>query len=319
MNVSFSQTTHTILMVRPDHFSFNAQTAQTNVFQQKPTDEQGTRKNALLEFEAMVAVLQSAGIVVEVLSSVTNALTPDAVFPNNWFSHHQDGGKTQLVVYPLLAVNRRAERQVQAVQAILSRYNQHPEIIDISNNEDAGRILEGTGSLVLDRKNHVAYAMQSERTHEELFLQWCEFFGYEPVFFHAYDEQHRPIYHTNVALSVGSDFAVVGLDAISEESERSFVVEKLIASGKRIINVSQQQLSSFCGNILQVRSTSGAPKIVLSETAYNAYKPAQLQDLQKSGELVVVSIPTIERVGGGSARCMMAEIFVDQHPKFESE
>lgn len=305
------QITNRIVMIRPDHFGFNPQTAESNDWQHIPEDEIVTRKRALKEFSTMVSTLQKNKIDVAVLSSRTDVVTPDAVFPNNWFSVHESAKQTsKIVLYPMLTPNRRAERQLGNLQAALKMIGiKDCEVIDMSGDEETGKILEGTGSLVLDRKNKIAYALESPRTIKTEFDTWCKEMGYTGVFFQAKNTvTNNPIYHTNVAMCIGDGFAVLCSDAITTTTEREMVKNSLREHGE-LIEISLEQLNQFAGNIIQLMSFKGEPKIVMSQNAFVAFTDSQKQILQKYGELVVVAIPTIELVGGGSARCMIAEVF----------
>ena len=302
-----TQLTNTVLMVSPDQFGFNPQTAETNVFQNKVNiEKRELQQKALNEFTNMVALLRSEEINVLVLPSNKDVITPDAVFPNNWFSSHQ-GGK--FVFYPMLAPNRRAERQPEALKKILSENGIHKmNIIDFSSEENYEKILEGTGSLVLDRKSKVAFAMESPRTTKIMFDEWCKKMRYHGFFFHTYDKKSLPIYHTNVVMSIGEGFAVACLESMKSRSEKKMLIEKLEENGRKLFSISLKQTYSFCGNILHLISTKGNKIIVLSKTAFEGFDAEQKIQLSKFGKLVIVEIPTIEKVGGGSARCMLAEI-----------
>ncbi len=301
------QLTDTVLMISPDQFGFNQETAASNAFQnQVDIGQKELQKKALAEFEQMIHLLKSKKINVLVLASRKDVTTPDAVFPNNWFSSHP--GK--LVLYPMLAKNRRAERQLEALTELLHKKGVDAlKIIDLIADENRGSILEGTGSLVLDRSSRTAYAMESPRTTKVEFDKWCQIMNYQGIFFHAYDENSLPIYHTNVVMSIGDDFAVIGLDAVKNRQEQKNLVDKLTENGRKLIPLSQKQIYSFCANILQLKVSETNKKIVMSQTAFTSFTSEQKRLLEKSGEIIAVEIPTIEKVGGGSARCMMAEIF----------
>lgn len=301
-----SQLTDTVVMVRPDTFGFNPQTAATNEFQHVPdVSAASVRDKAQREFHAMAAVLRSHQVAVLTLPSPSGVVTPDAVFPNNWCSFHT-GGK--LVVYPMLAPNRRQEQQPASLKILLGDHGVViKETIDLTIHEQEGKFLEGTGSLVLDRVNHVAYAVISPRTDASVVEAWAKKMGFTPVIFHAVD--HIPVYHTNVVMSVGEGFVVVCFDVIANEKERLMIREKLTSTAHEVIALSVDQFHVFCGNILHLKTTDGKRIIVLSQTAHDAFTEDQKMKLQKFGELVPVSIPTIEQVGGGSARCMLAEVF----------
>ncbi len=306
--MSSPQLTNTVVMVSPDQFGYNPETAETNVFQNKPQQAAtALRDAALAEFNGMVAALRARGVNVLVLPSRADAVTPDAVFPNNWFSHHAGG---RLALYPMLTPNRRAERQPQALASLLAAASiPAGEVLDLSAQEAGGQILEGTGSLVLDRAHKVAFAMASPRTTRAAFDAWCTEMGYEGVFFHAYDKDSLPIYHTNVMLSIGEGFAVCCMEAVKDEAERSLLESKLTAYGRQLIAVTLAQVYAFTANILHVKNMAGERLIVMSQTAYEAFTDAQKQQLAKYGELLPVKIDLIEQTGGGSARCMLAEVF----------
>lgn len=301
-----AQLTSTILMVRPDTFGFNPETAVTNHFQHtEAAPHELVAKQAIQEFEQMVATLKSHAINVVVIPSPEGKITPDAIFPNNWVSFHEQG---TMVVYPMLAPNRRLERQPNTVK--LASGGAVRNTVDLTHFEGEGQIVEGTGSLVLDRIHKIAYAALSPRTTKELVGQWCQMMGYEPVMFTSVGKDGTPIYHTNVVMGVGDGFAAICLESITDEKEKAMVAKKIIDSGLTRIDITLDQLYAFCGNVLEVVSTDGKKKIVMSQTAYDAFTPEQKKTLETFGELVPVSIPTIETIGGGSARCMMAEVFV---------
>ncbi len=304
----YSQLTDTVVMISPDQFGFNPQTAGTNVFQhQLSLSKKEVRDKAIKEFRNMVELLESEKIRVLVLGSRVGVITPDAVFPNNWFSHHQDG---RLVLYPMLAENRRRERQFLNLKNLLSDVKiNHIKEVDFSGDENKGLILEGTGSLVLDRENQMAFAMESPRTTKKEFDRWCLKMGFEGIFFHAQDSTDVPVYHTNVVMSIGREFAVICLESIKSQAEKLLIIKKLTVAGKKIIPISLKQMYKFCANILQLVSIGGSSKIIMSKTAYETLTSGQKTSLEKYGKLVIVDIPTIETIGGGSARCMLAEIF----------
>ncbi|MDO8503473.1 MAG: arginine deiminase-related protein [bacterium] len=311
-----SQTTDTAVMVSPDQFGFNSQTAATNIFQTRPEETglspQEVRDAALEEFNGMVKTLRDHGITILVLPSPSrkDVVTPDAVFPNNWFSHHQNHQGGLLIWYPMLAPNRRAERQVGALRNLLTTAGiGTPGTLNLTSEEDSGRFLEGTGSLVLDRVHKVAFAMESPRTSKDALDDWCRRMGFEPVFFHAYDKNTVPFYHTNIVITVGERFAVLCPESIKDEGERDMLLRKFKELDKELIPITLEQLYAFCGNILQMQSKSGERKIILSTNAMGKLTSDQIARLEQHGELVPVNIPTIEKIGGGSARCMLAEIF----------
>lgn len=300
--------TDTIIMVEPVHFGFNLQTAKTNPFQQSlEGSAESIQNRALAEFWAMVQTIKQHGITVLTLLSRKDEVTPDSVFPNNWFSHHQDG---KLIFYPMLTPNRRAERQTAELQKLLRAAGVPiTQVIDLSGDEGSNQILEGTGSLVLDRKNKLAFAMESPRTSPKEFEKWCELMEYKGVFFNAYDAKSFPIYHTNVMMNIGQHFAVVCLESIKNSAEQALVARTLELADKEILAITIDQMYHFCGNIIQVMSETGAPKIIMSQSAFEHFTPKQMDRLEAHGDVVPVAIPTIEQTGGGSARCMIAEVF----------
>ena len=302
-----SQLTDTFVMISPDTFGFNPQTAGSNVFQHESQESEiETRNKALAEFQHAVNVLKKNDLHILVLPSRTDAVTPDAVFPNNWFSLHAGGS---LVVYPMLAPNRRAERQVDALVQLLDQNAIKTKVIDFSEEEANGHILEGTGSIVLDRVHHIAYAMESVRTTKEMFEIWRLKMGYKGIFFHANGKEGMPIYHSNMMMSIGEDFAVWCPESMKNVQESNMVEESLLASGKELTTITLDQLYAFCGNILQVKNVKGEKLIIMSDQAYKAFDAVQRMRLEKHGRIISFPIPTIESVGGGSARCMLAEVF----------
>lgn len=306
-----SQLTNSILMVSPDSFAYNVQTAGSNSFQNKPEyDPETLRKKALEEFRGMTKKLTGEGIDVLVLSNDTGIDVPDAVFPNNWFATYGDG---TVMLFPMLSENRRLERSRDTITEVMESSGfEIKRYVDYSEYERQGLILEGTGSLVLDRRNNAVFAIESERTSRILFDRYCDEMkipSSNRVFFHANDENGNPIYHTNVIMSIGNGFAVICSECI-ESRERREVMTKLEELRLEIVDISYSQLKSFCGNILNVKNNNGDSLIVLSASAMWNFEDRQVEVLQKYGRLVEVNINTIETVGGGSARCMMAEIFL---------
>ncbi len=308
-----SQLTDTVVMVTPDQFRWEEETARDNKYMKTPEElhirPQDVPIDALREFRQAVAMLETHGVSVLVLRSPWKEDTQAAVFPNNWFSHHQGG---QIVVYPMRAKVRRNERQRPQLQEALQESDiQIGEKIDLSSYEHEGLALEGTGSLVLDRAQHVAFALESQRTDERLFRKWCDLMEYKPVWFHAYDDEENgyPIYHTNVVMAIGEGFAVLCPETITDAYERATVLGQLADLGKEIITISLKQLRAYCANILQLRTEQGSRVIVLSQAALDEFGDDQKRQLERHGDLVAVKIPVIEGIGGGSARCMLAEVF----------
>ncbi len=298
------QSPSAILMVRPHHFGFNAETASSNVFQQPPADTAQVSQQALAEFDAMVTQLRAHHIAVMVVEDTDTPRTPDAVFPNNWISFHHNG---TVVLYPMLSALRRQERRFDLIDTVRTTFNVS-DIVDLSPNELEGKILEGTGSMVFDHVNRIGYANESERTNIALFNETCAQLGYEPVSFKATDVNGNDIYHTNVLLTIGEGFAVFCAESIDDILERSLVVKKMQQTGLEVIGISRQQMNRFAGNLLQVRNTEGTPYLIMSESAYRAFDQQQREVLEAHTRLLYIPIPTIEAVGGGSARCMMAGI-----------
>jgi len=304
------QTTDTVFMVSPDDFAFNQETAQSNVFQKRSAETVLLQKRAMAEFRGMVKKLKASGVRVITLASRRDTKTPDAVFPNNWFSVHKGGNGERVVAgYPMLAPNRRAERRVDELTGKLRENGiAVSKTIDFSRHEAEGKFLEGTGSMVLDRTHHIAYASLSPRTDRSVLADFADKLGYRPVTFSSYDSTGSLIYHTNVMMSVGERFAVVCTDAIRDEQERAAVLKELEQSGKTVITITLDQVRSMCGNILELRA-KGKRIIVLSKTAYEHFTPQQKKILGGFGSLLPVDITTIETTGGGSARCMLGEVF----------
>ncbi|MFT6134762.1 MAG: hypothetical protein ACJAZM_001256 [Cyclobacteriaceae bacterium] len=298
-------------MVKPVQFHRNEQTAVNNYFQQEVdgVSNDQIQKNALEEFDLFVDKLRLNKVHVEVFVDTTSSETPDSIFPNNWFTMHDDG---LIIKYPMFAENRRKERRDDIIEQLRKQFVVN-NIYSFSDWENSGMFLEGTGSLILDRPNKVAYAAISERTSLEVLNDFCSKTNYVPVTFDALqtvDGKRLAIYHTNVMMSVGENFAVVCLDCIDDPVERAKVEFNLKRTGKEIIRISEQQVKNFAGNILQVRNANGSPIIVMSQAANQAFTSKQLRGLEKQGQILNSPIPTIEKYGGGGVRCMMAEIFL---------
>jgi hypothetical protein len=300
-------------MVRPARFGYNRQTAASNRFQRAEPQSVDTAARARGEFETLVLGLQGAGVGVCVVDDSAEPAKPDAVFPNNWVSFHADG---TVVLYPMQAPNRREERRIEVLHAVEARLHfRRSRLVDLRAHEDQGHMLEGTGSLVLDHVHRIAYACRSPRTDESLVHKWSELMNYDPLLFDALGTDGTPIYHTNVLLSIGSKWAVVCADAIAgADCER--VLRPLRDSGREIIEISLKAMTRFAGNILELRGTdasAGARSVlVLSETARTAlqqlYNKAWERLNDRVDQVVAAAIPTIESVGGGSVRCMLAEV-----------
>lgn len=303
-------TTH-ILMVRPVSFGYNAQTAESNRFQQSPAADHSLdsiQEQARAEFDQMVAQLLAADVDVTVFDDLVDPYTPDAIFPNNWLSMHQSG---RVILYPMMAPNRRAERRQDIIDSLLANYHVD-EVIDLTHFEQEGKFLEGTGSMVLDRRYKIAYACLSPRTHLDVLAAFEKATGYELVTFVASDQNDAPIYHTNVLMCVGDIFAVVCLEAIKNPDERYKVREALEQTNKYIVEISLDQMQQFAGNMLLIRNKRGDKLLVMSSRAYHSLTEEQIHALDDYAELMHVDLTTIENNGGGSARCMMAEIHLPQ-------
>lgn len=299
------QNTSHILMIRPARFEFNSETAVNNRFQSADQNADVPKK-ALKEFDAFVTLLQQQDIDVTVVQDSPEPYTPDSVFPNNWISLHEDG---TIILYPMFAENRRRERKQEVMDTLQSKFRVNATI-DLSHHELTGKFLEGTGSMVLDRENKIAYACLSPRTDATILQQWCERMGYRPVGFTSVDEAGTPIYHTNVMMCVADSYAVICLDSIINTQEKQSLIQSLEQTGKKIIPISYEQLNHFAGNMLQVQNRSGRKILVMSSQAWNSLSPAQQITLQQLNPVIYADITTIETNGGGSARCMMAEIFL---------
>ena len=299
-----------VLMVRPAAFGANPETAASNAFQ--ASGESGTpadvQQRALEEFDDMVTDLRAAGIEVVVETDTSLPPKPDAIFPNNWFSTHADG---KLVLYPMCSQIRRQERRMEIVDRIRKEIPVKT-IWSLADKELEDRFLEGTGSMVLDRENRVCYACASVRTHKDLLETFCREMHYRLCYFRAYDMDDQPIYHTNVLMAVGLDFAVICLEAIHDPVDRNQVEAYLTEAGKLIVPITKKQMHAFAGNMLQLRNKRGEAVLVMSEQAHRVLRSEQLKTLSEGTNLLAVKIETIETYGGGSARCMMAELFSSQ-------
>jgi len=292
-----------ILMVRPYQFYFNQQTASNNFFQSNVNIE-NANELAIAEFDAMVDQLRQHQIKVKVVQDTKDPSTPDSIFPNNWISTHPDG---TLCLYPMFAPNRRAERKSTVINLLQSNFTIE-NIIDLTDLENEGKFLEGTGSMVLDQQNKIAYGCLSERLNKEAFLSWCDKMQFKPISFKGVDDKAQPIYHTNVMMCMGNQFVVICLDSIADVSEKQILLESFIQTNKEVIEISQDQLNHFAGNMLQVFDIAQKPHLILSQQAYASLHAEQLKSLEKYNPLLPIAIPTIEALGGGSTRCMMAEI-----------
>jgi hypothetical protein len=301
------QTTDTVLMIEPVAFGFNEQTAVNNYFQVQ--QEGNVQDKALKEFNAFVEKLRAKDINVITIKDTLEPKTPDSIFPNNWVSFHADG---KVVLYPMFAENRRLERRDDIINQIKEQF-EVTEVIDYSGAEKDNLFLEGTGSMIFDHDNKLAYGSVSLRLDEGLFRKFCSEFGFQPVVFHSYQtagEERLPIYHTNVMMCVADQFVVICLDCIDDESERNNVIETIKNSGKELIEISEDQMQNFAGNMLQVQNQSGKRFLVMSQSAYKSLNRDQVSAIEKYCEIIYSDLEVIETNGGGSARCMLAEVFL---------
>lgn len=297
-------------MVRPAHFGFNEETAANNAFQ---TDDgslspREVHQRALREFDAFVEKLRSVGVDVIVAEDTDAPVKPDAAFPNNWVTFHEDG---RVATYPMNAPTRRLERREDILKQLEARFETGSRL-RFEHYEEMGMYLEGTGSLILDRPNRIAYACLSPRTSEHLLDDFCTKFGYEKLVFVAVDGEGQEIYHTNVMMALGETFVVICLDTVRDKDERRRLLKKFAETGKEAVEISLGQMMAFAGNMLQVRSQDGAPYLVMSEQAFRSLRREQVEQLEKHTRLLHSPLYTIEKYGGGSARCMMAEVFLPE-------
>lgn len=307
-----SQTTNTILMVRPVNFRMNEQTAVNNYYQE-PIDgvlPETINTKAQKEFDAYVEKLRDIGVNVIVVNDRKETDTPDSIFPNNWVSFHQNG---DVGLYPMFAENRRLERREDILETLENEGFLIKNIIDYTSAEEEFVFLEGTGSVILDRVNRKAYCALSPRADEDLFFEFCEDFEYMPVVFVAnqtVNGERKPIYHTNVMMCIAETFAVICLSSIDDKKERKNVIKHLKEDGKEIIDITENQVTQFAGNMLQVKGNNDERYLIMSQSAYDALTKHQIQTIEKHCEILSSSLDTIETCGGGSARCMMAEVFL---------
>ena len=305
------QTTNTILMIRPINFRMNEQTAVNNYFQEEINlKNQEINLNAQKEFDAYVKILESYGINVVVISDTDKFDTPDSIFPNNWISFHSDG---TVAIYPMFAENRRNERREDVLEILEEKGFVINNVIDYTAAEDEDLFLEGTGSLILDRVNKKAYCALSKRADEDLFIGFCEDFEYTPILFTANQTTEglrKPIYHTNVMMCMAETFAVICLATIDDKKEKKNVLKHLKEDGKQVIDISEKQMHNFAGNMLQVRGHNDEKFLVMSQSAHDSLTIQQKAKIENHCKIISSSLETIETCGGGSARCMMAEVFL---------
>ena len=305
------QTTNTILMIRPAGFRKNEETAVNNFFQEDlKLQNEAINKQAQKEFDDFVAKLRDVGVNVLVVDDDASTDTPDAVFPNNWVSFHANG---DVAIYPMFAKNRRKERREEVFDFIEKSGFKIENVIDYTSAENEGIFLEGTGSILLDRVNKKAYCALSPRADEDLFIEFCEDFDYFPVVFTAnqnVDGRRLPIYHTNVMMCLAENFAVICLDTIDDKKERKNVIQHLKNTNKEIIDITESQMHQFAGNMLQVKGKNDQRYLVMSQSAHQSLTDQQINTIEKHCPILLSDLETIETCGGGSARCMMAEVFL---------
>ena len=306
------QTTNSILMIRPINFRMNEQTAVNNYYQKVLNTmlPDSVNINAQLEFDNYVNKLKSYGVEVIVISDVEDSDTPDSIFPNNWISFHENG---TVGIYPMFAENRRHERREDILDQLEDKGFVIKNSVDYTSAENEGVFLEGTGSLLLDRVNRKAYCALSPRADEDLCIEFCEDFEYTPVVFSSFqtvNDKRKAIYHTNVMMCLAETFAVICLESIDDKKERKNVLKHLKEDGKKIIEISEDQVNQFAGNMLQVRGTDDELFLVMSQAAHNSLNQSQLSQIRNHCKIISSPLDTIEACGGGSARCMMAEIFL---------
>jgi len=303
------QITNTVLMVRPVRFRMNEETVVNNYFQEEmDLKNEEINRQAQQEFDAFVHKLREVGVKVIGVDDIYEQNTPDSVFPNNWITFHQNGN---VAIYPMFAENRRRERREDILDKVEEDGFLIENVYDYTDAEQENIFLEGTGAMVLDRVHRKAYCALSPRADEELFIEFCEDFEYTPVIFKAYQEvdgKQVPIYHTNVMMALGEDFAIVCLDTITNKSERKNLLHHLKEDKKEIISITPEQMCQYAGNMLQVQGKDST-YLVMSDTAYNALSPQQIQTIEKYTQILHSNLETIETCGGGSARCMLAEVF----------
>ena len=301
------QTTSHLLMIRPVKFMFNAETAVNNAFQVADMNED-VQKKASDEFDQFVSTLKKNALDVMVIHDTPEPHTPDSIFPNNWISFHHNG---TLCLYPMFAENRRLERNPEIVQIISQKFKIH-KLIDFSYYENDNLFLEGTGSMVLDREHKIAYACTSARTDSKVFKDFGKTMGYKCIEFSAVDENGRPIYHTNVMMCVGEKFVVINLNSIHDREEKENVIEAIEDSKQELIKINHEQMNHFAGNMLQVKNALGEKLLVMSTQAYESLEEDQIKKLSKYNRIIHAKLNTIEAIGGGSARCMLAEIHLPE-------
>ncbi len=301
------QTSKNILLIRPSSFAFNSETAASNAFQIELNEsEEEIKQKKLQEFDAFVTTLKSKDINVFVFDDTTYPEKPDAIFPNNWVTFHSDG---EVILYPMFAPNRRHERRLDIIDCLKKNF-EVTKILDLSKYENENKYLEGTGSIIFDHINKIAYACLSPRTDKELFVEVCDYLNYKPIYFYAHDKSGKEIYHTNVMMCIGELFSIICLDTITDKGERELVFKSLTETGHQVIDITFEQMNSFAGNMLAILTNNNKSILALSQSSFDSLTAIQKNEIEKYSELVPLSIKTIETIGGGSARCMIAEVFL---------
>ena len=305
-----SQATNSILMIRPINFGYNEETAKDNHYQIKELPHKNVNEIAQKEFDNMVKNLRQNGVSVHVFHDDGNEYTPDSIFPNNWVSFHENG---DVGLYPMCAENRRMERRPEVLDFLENEGFTICNIVDYSSAESENKFLEGTGSMILDRENRLAYCSISNRSNEDLFIEFCEDFEFTPIIFNSFQtvgNKRLPIYHTNVMMCVATDYVIVCLDSIDDKKQRKNVSSFIKESGKKLIEISEKQVESFAGNMLELVNDKGESILVMSKSAEDSLNENQKNIITKYSRIISSDINTIETCGGGSTRCMMAEIFL---------
>jgi len=305
-----AQATNSILMIRPINFGYNEETAQDNHYQIKDSIIKNSNKSAQKEFDNMVNNLRQNGISVHVFQDDEKDYTPDSIFPNNWVSFHENG---DLGLFPMYAENRRLERRQEVLEFLENEGFTISNIVDYSGAESENKFLEGTGSMILDRENRVAYCSISNRSNEDLFIEFCEDFEFTPVLFNSFQtvgNKRLPIYHTNVMMCIATDYVIICLDSIDDKNQRKNVSDFINQSEKKLIEISEKQVESFAGNMLELVNENNESVLVMSKSAEDSLNQNQKNIITNYSRIVSCDINTIEVCGGGSARCMMAEIFL---------
>ena len=307
-----NQNTSEIFMIRPKHFNFNHETAKNNHFQkeEKRLKNKEILENAVSEFEELVKKIKQKNIKVEVFEDREDVITTDSIFPNNWISLHKDG---KIYLYPMFSEIRRKEKRIDLINYYKDEGYLINETIDLGKYEKENKFLEGTGSMVLDRENKLCYAAISERTSREVLNKFCETSGYEAIAFKSYqtfENKRKEIYHTNVMMCIADKYVIICLDSIDNIDERKSVIKKLIESKKEIIEINEKQCNNFAGNMLQVKNNQNKKFLIMSKSAYDSLSKEQLKLITSYNEIIYSSLDTIEKLGGGSARCMITENFL---------